>query len=168
MPHSLWVTQCQNSRWNLFVIVIKKITHTQFSPVCQSAAVNEDRRRPTENALTCKIGVYSFSCNHVLYMLAKKLATEKKKKKKVKNQTNKPESRIELVHFHPKTFFIVLQTERFTLWFGFFDKPKNIHCISSGSSGGIQRSFWVREINGKSNTGFSPSSHMMSNLCIHE
>lgn len=66
------------------LLLLKKITHTQFSPVCQSAAVNEDRRRPTENALTCKIGVYSFSCNHVLYMLAKKLATERKKKKKVK------------------------------------------------------------------------------------
>lgn len=72
------------------LLLLKKITHTQFSPVCQSAAVNEDRRRPTENALTCKIGVYSFLfffCNHVLYMLAKKLATEKKESKKTK-QTN--------------------------------------------------------------------------------
>lgn len=71
------------------LLLLKKKTHTQFSPVCQSAAVNEDRRRPTENALTCKIGVYSFLffCNHVLYMLAKKLATEKKESKKTK-QTN--------------------------------------------------------------------------------
>lgn len=75
-------------------------------------------------------------------MLTKKLATEKKTKKtNNKSKNNKPESRIGLVHFHPKHFYCPPNLNDYpVIWL--VRRAKDIHCISSGSSGGIQRSFF--------------------------
>lgn len=55
-----------------------------------------------------------------------------------------------------------------TLWFGLFAEPKTYIAFLQVAVEAYKDFFDWEKINGKSNTGFSPSSHIINNLCIHE